>query len=37
VADAVDRRPTPFAERVEAARREHAALVERHHREEGTR
>jgi hypothetical protein len=29
VADAVDRRPTPFAERVESAHREHAALVER--------
>ena len=32
VADSVDRRPTPFAERVESARREHAALVEHHHR-----
>ena len=27
VADAVDRRPTPFAQRVEQARREHAALL----------
>ena len=28
VADAVDRRPTPFAQRVETARQEHAALLE---------
>ena len=28
VADVVDRRPTPFAERVEAAHREHASLLE---------
>ena len=28
VADTVDRRPTPFAERVEAARERHSALVE---------
>src|SRR6478735_380045 len=28
VADAVDRRPTPFAERVETARQRHTALVE---------
>lgn len=41
VADAVDRRPTPFVERVEAARQRHSALVEGDHRghdrEEGTR